>query len=561
MEQARLFTAIVLSFIVLFAWNYFFVDQEPIQKTAVEAPIEPSTTQTTPKETAAPSDRTQQDSNTGVMSGESELSVNEPLSDQQHHSLITISTPLYSVVLSSQGAVVKSMTLNNYRESVEPDAPLKEMVSPDLTHGTVQFELADKSISNLSDAVFTTSAVSDRIEVSNKPGRLSFKWRSPEGVIVEKTYTFKPDSYLIGYNLALYNQSDRILQDELIVSLVSKAPEGKRMYGFEGPFALIDDHVKKIKLKKIEDKNIYTGDLNWVAFTDRYFMSSVIPADPQKAKMRLSLDDNIVKTRYQRPTGTLTPGISRSYDFQLYMGPKSLSVLKNQGYDLKKAVDFGFFDFLAKPCLLLMNFIHSVIPNYGIAIIILTILIKIVFWPLGTKSYLSMNEMKKLQPLMAEIREKHKNDKQKMNAEIMNLYKTYKVNPVSGCLPIIVQMPIFFALYRMLYEAIELRHAPFVGWINDLSAPDRLLNFDVAIPFMQPPYGIPVLTIVMGATMFLQQKLSPQAGDPAQAKMMMFMPLIFTVIFINFSSGLVLYWLVNNILSIAQQYYVVKRNA
>ena len=172
-----------------------------------------------------------------------------------------------------------------------------------------------------------------------------------------------------------------------------------------------------------------------------------------------------------------------------------------------------------------------------------------------------MNEMKRIQPLMAEIREKYKNDKKKMNEEVMALYRTYKVNPMGGCFPMLLQIPVFFALYRMLYEAIELRHAPFFGWINDLSAPDRLFHFSFHIPMMEPPYGIPVLTIVMGGTMFLQQKMSPPPGDPTQAKMMMLMPIVFTFIFINFSSGLVLYWLVNNILSIGQQYYVQKKNA
>jgi len=170
-----------------------------------------------------------------------------------------------------------------------------------------------------------------------------------------------------------------------------------------------------------------------------------------------------------------------------------------------------------------------------------------------------MAEMKRLQPLMAEIRERHKDNKQKQNEEIMALYRTYKVNPVGGCLPMILQLPIFIALYRMLYEAIELRHAPFMLWINDLSAPDRLLRFPFAIPFMEPPYGIPVLTLIMGATMVIQQKMSPPAGDPAQAKMMMLMPVVFTVIFINFSSGLVLYWLVSNVISIGQQYFVTKK--
>ena len=208
-----------------------------------------------------------------------------------------------------------------------------------------------------------------------------------------------------------------------------------------------------------------------------------------------------------------------------------------------------------------MNQIYKVIPNYGIAIIILTLITKVILFPLGNKSYKSMNDMKRMQPLMTEIREKHKDDKKKMNEETMALYRTYKINPVGGCLPMVVQLPVFFALYRMLYQAIELRHAPFFGWINDLSAPDRLFEFGFSVPFMEPPHGIPVLTIVMGATMFLQQKMSPPPGDPTQAKLMMFMPLIFTVIFINFSAGLVLYWLINNVFSIAQQYYIQKKYA
>ena len=169
-----------------------------------------------------------------------------------------------------------------------------------------------------------------------------------------------------------------------------------------------------------------------------------------------------------------------------------------------------------------------------------------------------MKEMQKLQPRMAKIREKYKNNKAQLNKEMMGLYKTYKVNPMGGCLPMIIQLPVFFALFRILGSAIELRQAPFMLWIKDLSAPDRLFNFPFSIPFMQPPYGIPVLTLLMGASMFLQQKMTPTPGDPMQAKIMMFLPLIFTFMFINFPSGLVLYWFVNNILSIGQQYRIHK---
>jgi len=216
-------------------------------------------------------------------------------------------------------------------------------------------------------------------------------------------------------------------------------------------------------------------------------------------------------------------------------------------------------DIIAKPLLYLLRFFDEYVHNYGVSIILLTILVKALFWPLTHKSYKSMKEMQKLQPRMAKLREKHKNDKQKLNQEMMALYKTYKVNPMGGCLPMVIQIPVFFALFRVLGGCIELRHAPFMLWINDLSAPDRLFNFPFQIPFMSPPYGIPVLTLLMGASMFLQQKMTPTPGDPMQAKIMMFLPIIFTFMFINFPSGLVLYWLVNNILSIGQQYRIHRK--
>jgi len=238
-----------------------------------------------------------------------------------------------------------------------------------------------------------------------------------------------------------------------------------------------------------------------------------------------------------------------------------LGILKKFGRDLDQAINFGWTDIIAKPLLYLLRFFYEYIHNYGLSIILLTILVKGLFWPLTHKSYKSMKEMQKLQPRMAKLREKFKNDKQKLNQEMMSLYKTYKVNPMGGCLPMVIQIPVFFALFRVLGGCIELRHAPFALWINDLSAPGRLFNFPFQIPFMTPPYGIPVLTLLMGASMFLQQKMTPTPGDPMQAKIMMFLPVIFTFMFINFPSGLVLYWLVNNLLSIGQQYRIHRQPA
>ena len=336
---------------------------------------------------------------------------------------------------------------------------------------------------------------------------------------------------------------------------------GRKVPGQRALIRLVE--LEEVDVDDIPDKNTYSGSLKWIAVQDRYFMTGIIPDHAEEASMRLFVrEGNLVEAQYLNAVGDIRPGTQHAYKYALFFGPRSMKALKEVGHDLSEALNLGFFDIIAKPCVWLMNLLYGVIPNYGIAIIILTILIKIVLWPLGSKSYKSMSEMKKIQPLMKEVREKYKDDKKKMNEEVMGLYRTYKINPLGGCLPMVVQLPVFFALYRMLYQAIELRHAPFFLWIDDLSAPDRLFRFPVEhIPFMEPPYGIPVLTLIMGASMILQQKMSPPMGDPTQAKMMMFMPVIFTVIFINFSSGLVLYWLVNNILSIAQQYYIQKKYA
>jgi YidC/Oxa1 family membrane protein insertase len=379
---------------------------------------------------------------------------------------------------------------------------------------------------------------------------------------VQKIYTFYADSYLIDCDIVIQNGSGMILNDALVITtpgIFDEETKKRSRFAFEGPVAYIDKEFHSIKPKNIKEKDTYNGTVHWTGYTDRYFLTAVLPKGDGDSHLKLNYENELAESRLVWRMDRLDPGRQAEYPFTYFMGPKSHKVLSQYDNSLKKSINFGFFDILAKPLLITMNVIYDVIPNYGVAIILLTVLIKLIFWPLGTKSYKSMNEMKKVQPLMMKIREKYKDDKQRMNQEIMGLYKTYKVNPASGCLPLLVQMPIFFALYRMLYQAIELRHAPFVGWIQDLSGPDRLFDFDFAIPFMEAPYGIPVLTLIMGASFLLQQKMTPMAGDPMQAKMMMLMPVLMTVLFINFPSGLVLYMLVNNIISMGQQYYTQKK--
>ncbi len=556
MEQARVLIAIVLSFLVFFLWNFFFVEKQ-----TPEAPIAETAAQKTEEEIVTQAE-------TPVNNAVEEKPVERYVAEASVGSqkslprVITVESPLYSVAINEQGAVFQSYVLKEYRESIDPDAAYKELIDPASSHDMLQVSLVGKSIPGLEDAIFSAEETLDTLKVIDTERELAFTWRSDAGVLVEKRYRFTPQSYLIQLTVDIKNGSDRAIVDKLALNMKNNTENAKGGYSFEGPCALIDGKLEQIKTKKIEDKSEYPGNIKWLAIVDRYFMKSIIPLDDTKGVMKLSLDNNdVLGNRFIGPEYTIQPGTQKHFAYQIFFGPKSMQVLKDVDHDLNKAIHFGMFDIIAKPLLWFMNFIYSKVPNYGIAIIVLTILTKLLLWPLGSKSYKSMSEMKRLQPLMAEIREKYKDDKKMMNQEIMSLYKTYKINPMGGCLPMVMQIPVFFALYRMLYSAIELRHAPFFLWINDLSAPDRLFHFSFSIPFMQPPYGIPVLTVIMGATMLLQQKMSPPPGDPTQAKMMMLMPIVFTVIFINFSSGLVLYWLINNILSIAQQTYIQKKYA
>jgi len=542
MEQGRLLIAIVLSVLVFTVWGFFFQDNTPHQQ---------QTAQTQP-ESPPPADK--------PASGPAPAILETPLPAFQKTKDLVVNTPLYSATISDKGAFFKHFILKNYRETADPSSSNKELVSlPNI--GTLHLSFMENSIPDFKDAVFLSTVSDDTLDVQGSAREVSFLWTSPAGIVIEKHYTFYPDSYLIGMDIVIKNNSGKPLLDHPALSLNGKFAGAKNSYGFEGPSVLIDKALEQIAVKDLAKKNVYTGKIDWTCLEERYFLSSIVPVVPVDASIRLSLTNDQLDSTLVEPQIRLDSGSQQKFQYKVYMGPKSLSILRSLNIGLDRAIHFGFFDILAKPLLYLLNFLHGFIPNYGAAIIVLTLIIKGILWPLGSKSYKSMSEMKKIQPLMTQIREKYKDDKKKMNEETMALYKTYKVNPLGGCLPMVVQIPVFFALYRMLYEAIELRHAPFFGWINDLSAPDRLLHFSFSIPFMEPPYGIPVLTIIMGATMFLQQKMSPPMGDPAQAKMMMMMPVVFTFIFINFSSGLVLYWLVNNIVSISQQYYIQKKYA
>ena len=461
---------------------------------------------------------------------------------------IRVETDLFRAVFSTKGASLKRLVLKKYRENAGAGGKEITLIgeeSPD------NYSLITEAggIAIDSSAVYNVNA--DEVTVSRGDKKeLVFSWISPQGIMVRKSYTIQGDSYAIMLSQRLLNSSAARQEGTVRLLLNNPATPRNNDTRFEqmGAVTFADTTLKIDSVKDLEKgPKQYDKGILWSGFDDKYFLSAVLAVNSDITHVTIAKNPagREINTITFTPV-TMDPGQEVSREAKLYFGPKDLDILKAQGNDLERAIDLGWFSAIAKPLLHILKFLYRFVHNYGIAIIIVTVVLKVLFFPLTYKSYKSMKDMQKLQPKMAELKEKFKNDRDAMNKAIMELYKTHKVNPMGGCLPMIVQIPVFFALYKALMFSIELRHAPFMFWIQDLSAKD-------------PYYVTP---LIMGATMFIQQKMTPTAGmDPTQAKMMLFLPVIFTFMFLNFPSGLVLYWLVNNILTIGQQYYINKKLA
>ncbi|MBN2032284.1 MAG: membrane protein insertase YidC [Deltaproteobacteria bacterium] len=544
----RTIAALVLSLLVLILWSVFFAPQS-------EQRSEPQVIEEAPRK--APPSPAPGPSAAGILKR-----APEPVVSQREEKEITIDTPLYKAVFSNAGPALKSFKLKKYRLSTEEDSSLVELAPENTDFIKIFFQPVLQEAA--APIIFEAGESALSLDHGSSPRELVFTAVTPMGLSVRQSLLFDPDSYIIGITIDYDNHSERSVEGNIKARIANLPPKEKASYySFTGLSFLKEGKVEEIAPGKLEKgEKTFSGPLQWFSYQEDYFMAAAIPENTPYAHFAGKLlPSGIVEGIWTGPSESVDSGGRLSSHFTLFLGPRDLSLLKEAGKNLEKAINFGWTDIIAKPLLYTLRFFNGYVHNYGIAIILLTIVIKILFWPLTHKSYKSMKEMQKLQPLMAKLREKYKGNKEQMNKELMGLYKTYKVNPMGGCLPMVIQIPVFFALFRVLGVSIELRHAPFFLWINDLSAPDRLFRFPFEIPFMSPPYGIPVLTLLMGASMFFQQKMTPTPGDPTQAKIMLFLPIIFTVMFINFPSGLVLYWLVNNVLSIGQQYRIIKGSA
>jgi YidC/Oxa1 family membrane protein insertase len=552
--EKRTLLAFVLSFLVLITWSILFAPSS--KQPTEEAVVQKETPREAPPAQSAPEPVQVEDE---VRPAPPEATL--PLAEEKR---IQVDTPLYRAVFTNAGPTIRSFKLKNYAQTLKPDSPPVELVTLERRMGdflSVDFEIASRAVN--SPVTYHVDRDTLRLGQHSSPGELVFRTVTPEGLSIEKVYRFHPNHYGIDFRIQVTNGAEQPAEGVLTARLRAKPPEEKgSYYSYVGLATYMNRDLEEVKPDEEGEEERLEGITDWVAYEDDYFISAVVPESPSRATFTgRYLPSGVLEGTYRLPSVSLEPAKRISYDYALYFGPRDLGILKEFGRELDRAVDFGWTDIIARPLLYVLRFFNDYVGNYGVSIILLTILVKILFWPLTHKSYKSMKEMQKLQPRMAKIREKYKDNREQMNKEMMALYRTYKVNPMSGCLPMVIQIPVFFALFRILGNAIELRHAPFMLWIDDLSVPDRLFSFPFSVPLMTPPYGIPVLTLLMGASMYLQQKMTPTPGDPTQAKIMMMLPIVFTFLFINFPSGLVLYWLVNNVLSIGQQYRIHKSAA
>ncbi len=554
--EKRAFLAFALALLVLMFWDYYFgLYQKVPEPQKVEEQASP--TSPTAPETAPPVPSLPVEPQSMKAASDERLAQLEKQFEKW-----TVETPLIRGQILAPGARISTLSLKNFRQHVDPASPPMEMVSSRASlYLPVAVDLY-KSDLGLSTRPFSGIAPEFlNLAPGSEAQTLAFKTEVPSRVQVSKAFTFSPEAYVIDLEVRVRNLAQERLSDQVVVSFYFQPYSGLEESSYN-PSQIATYQKGELTHHSFSDlQKKYLGlksPIEWVGYENNYFTQAIMPLEQSGYDIIAQVvdpDKHLVRVAYLSEAFQLDSGQETSVKLRIYMGPKELDQLALAGHSLSKAVDYGWFTFIAKPLHYVLNFFYSYLHNYGWAIILLTVIIKIIFWPLTHKSFQSMQAMKKLQPKIAQLREKYGSDKEKLNQELMQLYRTYKVNPLGGCLPMILQIPVFFALYRMLNGAVELRHMPFMLWIDDLTAPDRL-NIGFHIPYLG---GLPVLTILMGVTMFIQQKMTPSTGDPRQEQIMLLMPVVFTVMFVNFPSGLVLYWFVNNVLSIVQQYFINRK--
>jgi YidC/Oxa1 family membrane protein insertase len=573
-EQRNLILAIVLSVTIILAFQYFY--ELPRVKESQRQQAQ-RTEQTTPATSAehAPGATVTPAPQGAVTSGAETVPAGQTRTEILDSTpRISIENPRLRGSLDLTGGRIDNLILSDYKVTTAPDSPDVALLNPPGVPDTYFVEFGwvagDKNVAM--PARDTVWQADHKQLTPDQPVTLS--WDNGQGLRFERTISIDND-YMFTVAQRVRNTGSQPVS-LYPYGLISRwgTPHTLGYYILhEGPIGVLGGTLHEIKYKNLQkDGEVELPSTGgWLGITDKYWLTALVPAQDSAltGTFRHTLTDG--EDRYQadylRPAQTLAPGQSIEVTDRMFAGAKEVSLLEHYQAEFgiplfDRAVDFGWFYFLTKPIFHILHFFYQHIGNYGVAILLLTLLVKLLFFPLANKSYTSMSKMKKLQPEMMRLREQFGDDKVRMNQELMALYKKEKVNPMSGCLPIVVQIPVFFSLYKVLFVSIEMRQAPFFGWIHDLSAPDPTTVFNLfgIIPWDPPHFlHIGVWPLVMGLTMLAQQRLNPQPADPMQARVMMFLPVMFTFLFATFPAGLVIYWTWNNILSVAQQWVIMKR--
>ncbi|MCK0106740.1 membrane protein insertase YidC [Marinobacter sp. S0848L] len=468
---------------------------------------------------------------------------------------ITVKTDVYNLKVDRIGGNIVESSLLDYDESLNSEQPLKLLSNTNnrtyfLESGLIGRDGPDGR-SAAKPPVFEAAANEFVLEEGSNELTLDLNFTTDAGVKITKRYEFKRDSYQIGVRYLIDNQSDSAWQGNFTGKIVrdqAPDPTSQASMGIKAYLGMVmstpEDPYEKYDFDDLKEARINESVTNgWLAFLQHYFITAWVPDAETPAQFQTTRRGPLHVMGFVYPATTVAAGETTEVGATAYVGPKIIDRLEALAPNLDRTVDFGWLFFISLPLFIILEWFYGLVGNWGVAIILLTVLVKAVFFHLSATSYRSMAKMRAVAPQLTRLKELYGDDRQRMSQEMMALYKREKINPLGGCLPILVQMPVFISLYWVLFESVQLRHAPFMLWIQDLSQMD--------------PYFI--LPILMGASMFIQMSLNPTPPDPMQAKIMKLMPLIFTVFFLWFPAGLVLYWLVNNILSISQQWYITRK--
>jgi len=468
---------------------------------------------------------------------------------------LTVTTDVYELKIDRVGGNLVSSSLLDYDKSLDSKAPLKLLTNTAnrtyfLESGLIGQDGPDGR-NSAKAPVFSAERSEYTLSEDQDQLQIDLTYTTDSGVVITKRYELNRDSYQIDVRYLIDNQSDNAWTSNFTGKIVrdqSPDPTAQASMGVRAYLGMVvstpEDPYEKYDFENLSEERLnkqVTG--GWLAFLQHYFLTAWVPEPEQPAQFQTTQRGNLYVMGFVYPATTVAPGETAEVGATAYVGPKIIERLESLAPNLDRTVDFGWLFFISLPLFYILKWFHEVVGNWGVSIILLTVLVKAVFFHLSATSYRSMAKMRAVAPQLNRLKELYGDDRQRMSQEMIALYKREKINPLGGCLPILVQMPVFISLYWVLFESVQLRHAPFFLWINDLSQMD--------------PYFI--LPILMGASMFIQMHLNPTPPDPMQAKLMKAMPLVFTVFFLWFPAGLVLYWLTNNILSITQQWYITRK--